>query len=207
MFRDLPSITNLQTSITIALLHNHGPEAAAQAAYAACDKIQGDALSDHPRPKPACSEGCSHCCRNPISATVPEVLSVARVCEMMIPGEREALIDRLKCNNPVCALLANKRCQVYDSRPLACRGCVSLSRLACAKSFGKSGSIPTRSDLLNLSIAVQIGLQKGLSEAEISHRPVLFNSALLIALTTDDVESRWLSGDPVFDSAFLPLPD
>ncbi len=206
MVRDLLSVSNLQADITETLLRVHGAGVAAQGAYAACDKVQEDALAAKPRPKPACVSGCSHCCRNPISATVPEVLVVAQsVRDTMPDDERTALIERLKRPDVTCALLVQNRCRVYDSRPLACRGCVSLSRLSCAKSFGKSGSIPTRSDLFNLSTAIQVGLQQGLHRANFPHRPVLFNPALLIALSIDDAEARWASGDSVFDSALVPI--
>lgn len=206
MMRDPLSVSNLQADITETLLRAHGPKAAAQGAYAAFDKVQDDALAAYPRPKPACVSGCSHCCRNPISATVPEVLVVAQaVRDTMSADERAVLIERLERNETTCALLAHNRCRVYDARPLACRGCVSLSRLSCAKSFGKSGNIPTRPDLMNLSLAIQLGLQKGIRRAHLSYRPVLFNPALLIALTTDNAETRWASGHPVFDSTFLPL--
>ncbi len=86
----------------------------------------------------ACKPGCSWCCRMMVTATAPEVLTLAAAIAAM-PEERAAAVRariaeavpavagldadaRRRLARPCPLLEADGRCGAYAARPLACRG-------------------------------------------------------------------------------------
>lgn len=101
---------------------------------------------------PRCAEGCDHCCRYMVQASLAEAFAVYRVMgpDRMdrVRSYRDAFLARLdERGDPEdeeaaallawgldCPLLEAGACTVYDSRPIACRACHSYSDPAlCAQ--------------------------------------------------------------------------
>lgn len=96
--------------------------------------------------EPACEPGCDLCCRLPVILSAPEALIVGQyVKEKFDERERVKFIERAqkklddvrKGENPFgpCPFLENRRCSVYEVRPLSCRKWHSMSKNKCVESF------------------------------------------------------------------------
>lgn len=83
----------------------------------------------------ACGADCAYCCYVPrVLVTLPELARIAERVHTWRVEEIEALKARLEAHilaqssdvapaaRPPCALLVDRRCSVYDARPLVCRG-------------------------------------------------------------------------------------
>ncbi len=159
----------------------------------------------------ACKKGCSHCCRVWISATAPEVLSIAK---MVKSGEGD-VIDRLatahshtkgldftaRSRNPYpCPMLEHDLCSIYESRPQVCRLGASGDAQICARVFRNlsNEAIPTPHVYLMGKSAYSIALAIALKRSRLPHEAYELNAALVRALETEDAERVWLSGEDIF---------
>jgi Fe-S-cluster containining protein len=89
-----------------------------------------------------CRAGCSFCCHQNVDVTIPEAILIAlRLADPEDPrrsavlSTAEAFTDleddaRIATGRP-CPLLIDKRCSVYEDRPIACRSLASPDAARC----------------------------------------------------------------------------
>jgi Fe-S-cluster containining protein len=169
-----------------------------------------------PPSKPiACGAGCAHCCWLRAEASALEVLRIADhlrstlpakqledVCARVLETARRVVglgtDARAEAAVP-CALLLGDRCTVYEVRPLACRGCNAADPEACEASLSDG-------EVTNVVYAPQSALYRYAGRALVRALDALgapqalmeLNAALAVALSTPDVTSRWMRGEPIF---------
>lgn len=191
--------------------------ASQSAAFAA--QLLDSTLSSQVKAPTACGKGCSHCCRTLITATIPEILRLARA----VKGRREvvarvldaaAMSKSLPQSAPnsarsVCPLLEESLCSQYMARPLVCRSLLSGSLAACIRIFAedKFEAIPFVAPSVEIRAYVVLMLQSALRLAGLSHRHYELTQGLAVALTENDAEARWLSGEPVFEGVEVDQAD
>ena len=158
--------------------------------------------------KLACKAGCSYCCSARVEAIEPEVFRIAREIASRPPGEVNVLIERLRAyvampsgvapwqQRKPCPFLVDDLCSIYEVRPGVCRKAHSLDVEKCAE------NAPEIPQSLNIVLGAE-ALLKGTSDA---YREIGLHAsghdlgqAVLIALSDSTVESRWQSGEAVFE--------
>ncbi len=115
--------------------------------------------SDLPQPL-ACTEGCDYCCFNQVEVTPPEALVIGHFVERHFsPEDQERLLAKVaealaikagKSKREIagirrelpCPFLQNRRCLIYQARPLVCRGMHSLNATQCEASL-QAGDLST----------------------------------------------------------------
>lgn len=99
-----------------------------------------------------CHAGCDECCRH-ISIVRVEAMALAYALSLLKPDEIEAIRRQAETAAPdgPCPLLVNKRCALYDHRPIICRthGLPILlheesgdSMSCCRENFNGSKNLP-----------------------------------------------------------------
>ena len=184
--------------------------ASAAAAYAV--DLLDRTLAAHVTGPVDCAKGCHHCCHTYVSATIPEVLRLARVIrENNLPvegiisaaprakaiGQDGRFMDRVSC-----PLLADGACTGYVGRPLACRTMLSQSLQACLQYFPitGSGALLYSGGARESRGRVEMILAAALSLAGLPQTHIELIQGLALALEHDDIEERWLKGEDVFAS-------
>jgi hypothetical protein len=158
----------------------------------------------------ACKRGCSHCCHSWVSAPAPEVLYIAKRLRAGMP-QRERVADAsaatrnqdviARKRNPVaCPMLKEDSCSLYELRPMACRFAASADAAICLRVFHEASAEAIPSPVRNLRGrgAYQIALGVALKAAGLPHAYYEFNGALARALSREDAEAAWLSGEDIF---------
>jgi hypothetical protein len=103
--------------------------------------------------------------------------------------------------NPVpCPLLEQDICTLYGLRPIACRFAASADAGICLRVFrqGSAEAIPSPVRNLRGRGAYQIALAVALKGAGLPHAYYELNAALARALSREDAEAAWLSGEDIF---------
>lgn len=177
------------------------------------------ALHDRTVPKEAekllaCRKGCYHCCSQMVVVTVPEAFYVAAnirrrpelagaVAEVARKTGAMTIEQRLG-TDIFCPMLKDAICSIYATRPLGCRGFVSTNLEACLAAFtrGEAPNIPMPSESVSVLYACRMLMMGALRLAGLSDAVYEMNSAVAIALSSDDAEKRWLAGENLF--AALP---
>lgn len=168
--------------------------------------------------KPACQRGCVHCCHQRVEVTALEVFLIARSLANTLPAQRARLAgaavqhaglssrELFERQLPCPFLNADKACDVYEVRPLACRRAHSLDAEVC-RQLARGDSHEDGPPLLepldwNLS-ALTLGYYEALVHANVP--PHLYELALgvQLALTVSDAESRWFAGEDVLRPALV----
>ena len=159
-----------------------------------------------------CKKGCAHCCRVWVSATIPEVLFIAKSLRRR---NEVALADRVSSTHRItgaydfisrqrlhqqCPLLSEDLCSVYETRPVACRFWASTNVAACLRVFRQSSgeTVPTPMTHLKGRGAYEIALSLALKHVGLPHYYYELNAALARALERTDAEAAWLGGEDVF---------
>ncbi len=158
----------------------------------------------------ACRRGCAHCCNLDVTVTAPEAFQIAGILRRT-PERMAAFLEAETATRGLsqterwrarksCPLLSNAECSIYESRPLSCRGAVSLDVDACVAAYVdlKQVEVPTPHDhilVLNvwrtiISTAIRL-LNLPIAGYEMNH-------AVAVALVTDDGERKWLNGEDIF---------
>ncbi len=157
-------------------------------------------LSEHGRPR-ACRRGCCACCSALVSATPPEIATLASsILSDWIEVDRGQLVDRLRAYVKVmdgqrderylrfrepCPLLVDSFCSIYDQRPLFCRAANSSDAELCELwkvSRDPHYPIESPNNEDRVAIAVQHGIAEGSREAGLPPAVIPMAPALLALL-------------------------
>ena len=168
----------------------------------------------------ACKKGCSHCCYVWVSATAPEVLFISKVVKRMGKATIERVRDaheRTKefdfdtryLHPQACPLLEDDLCQIYDSRPNACRFAASGSAEICARAYHNLSdeAIPIPTTHLKGSSIYSLAMAAALRKADLAYHAYEFSAALIRAIDTENAERAWLSGEGVFSGVMREPAD
>lgn len=158
----------------------------------------------------ACSKGCSYCCKTFVSATVPEVLNLAkslratpaRVARVQEAAKQSRKIPQhlREANRIPCPMLENDACSEYEFRPVSCRYLLSTSLPTCIRILqdNQPAEFQFAGDVVTIRSAMIVMMKTALVLCGLPHQFVELNQALAVALRHDDSESRWLVGEPLF---------
>jgi Fe-S-cluster containining protein len=150
-----------------------------------------------------CRPGCACCCSARVEATEPEIFLIAREVRKL-PAERgSAIVECLQkfaatadgASRIDCAFLDDHLCSIYEVRPAVCRRAHSLSAESC-KRFAPE--IPQNLDMLLRADALMKGTSAAYREAGLPASGHELCNAVLLALTDETAEARWLDGESVF---------
>lgn len=167
----------------------------------------------------ACARGCSHCCTTFVSATIPEVLRLARAvranhgraARARAVGEEARLIPQAEreTRRIVCPILEDHACAEYAARPVVCRYVLSKSLEACVRIFTQNSgeAMPYADGSIGIRSTVVVMMKVAMLLAGLPNQHVELSHALSIALSTADVEARWLAGEPLFDAVAVDRVD
>ncbi|OIR17903.1 flagellin N-methylase [mine drainage metagenome] len=174
------------------------------------------------QPKVDCSQGCAACCRLRVVASAPEVLLIAkyiraksahfqqhgidltqRVAEADADTRGLSEAERAQRKRR-CPFIFKGACTIYPVRTLACRGHASHDKRACAGALaGDDGVIPISQPHLMVRSIVQNSMQSALLDHGYAWGLYELNHALHLALTDEEIETRWLNGEDVFSPATI----
>jgi hypothetical protein len=172
------------------------------------EALTAEVLRREPAPSLACREGCDACCYQRVVLTAPEVIVIAaRISETRSAEEVRALTDRLaaQLRKPIrepCPLLRQGRCTVYECRPLRCQGHSGVDARSCHR-LDHLVWLPQEQGFRAASAGIAIGAAR----CGVGSGTYELKRALLIALTENDAEARYLNGDGLFTSAELLAGD
>jgi hypothetical protein len=162
-----------------------------------------------------CEKGCSYCCHLFVSASAPQVFSIAnyirknctdvdaeieRICAVEKTMRGFDPEERLAGHHP-CVLLVDGQCVAYPVRPVICRMCCSLSLAACEKFWdGKAdvGDVPMPDYVVPLRKNYDQALWAALHNYDLPPYGYDLNHALLAALENPNAEEEWFQGADVF---------
>jgi Fe-S-cluster containining protein len=160
----------------------------------------------------ACQEGCSHCCKQQVSVTAVEVFRlVSHLRGDSVASRWDERVNRLRTaahavrgksaeghRGTTCPFLENDRCCVYEVRPLLCRGANSLDAEACSVP-GKP--IPVYAELSEAAQQLQERLDRAAHRQTGRKEMLELCNATLVAIDTEDAQTRWAAGEAVFEGA------
>lgn len=164
--------------------------------------------------KLACAKGCGYCCHTWVSASVPEVLLLARAVRREArrnPDLPRAIAERSKplaglapaarygAKLP-CPLLEENACSFYRERPTVCRQATSLDLAGCIDEFegrGYGGDIKVSAVYLAHARNSRIPLLAALALVGLDARTYELSAALSRVLGLEDAERKWLAGEDI----------
>jgi Fe-S-cluster containining protein len=174
-----------------------------------------NALSELPRD---CQKGCAMCCFQAVPIMPWEAVVIALALQndatkISIRDARAGLKNRIKkidrmdsiydryVARVACAFLKDSECQIYDFRPVACRGHLSLSVEACEESWiNKESLVPFLADAMDFSGAVSVAVETATElyrPNKTSYITMPLEHAVWAALRAGAVE-RWFDGEDIF---------
>jgi hypothetical protein len=202
------------TRILIDILDSHAPMRASEAAKRAHEFFELSLKRNPSDHKIECAKGCAFCCHLRVSAMAPEVFHVANFVRRQFAGELERVIDQVRAadsnsrgltsrERPLhkfpCGLLVANACSVYMARPSACRGLTSISVKTCERGYnGEEVQVQTPAVWTEIRQAHNQAMWAALTASGLPAHSYELNHAMLVALETQDAESRWLKGEDVF---------
>lgn len=199
-------------------LKEHGnPRRASEAATLAHELIERSLATYPAQVTIACSKGCHYCCASYVSVMAPEAFRLGAAVRRAGGGPLAIrdVLDRcqpLKGKPPsarlsaklLCPLLVDGACGVYRDRPGMCRQATSLALPPCIQEFENTGGgeqIEVSAAHLAHTSNASLALLAALTAVALPDTSYELASALEIALTVPDAESRWLEGEDVFAGA------
>lgn len=188
-------------------------------AAAFASRLLDATLASEVKTPAACGKTCSRCCRTLITATIPEILRLARglkgqkemTARVLAAAAKSKEIPQSAPNSAriVCPILEENLCSQYAVRPMVCRSLLSASLAACVRIFEEDQpeAIPFVAPSVDVRASVLLVLQAALQLAGLDHRHYELTQGLAVALTVEDAEARWLAGEPVFASIEVDQAD
>jgi hypothetical protein len=171
--------------------------------------------------KPECAAGCDHCCYQWVRCGIPEAIytwegirknydaeGLARLAsEISVYAEMIRSVKEGVVPQTPCPLLDDHRCSVYEHRPLACRGTMSMDAAACLQGrlTPAETRIPYILPMMYLVGALRSGLKRGAAAAGMPSYEVALVLALEIMMRDETAVDRYLAGEDVFASADADL--
>jgi Fe-S-cluster containining protein len=167
----------------------------------------------------ACAKGCAHCCTTYVSATIPEILRLARAvrADTSVVQKIAQAADQAKGLSQderqrariTCPILQDMSCAGYAVRPLVCRSLLSKSAEICRRIFHESSGemLPYVPHSIEARASVLLMLQAALMAAGLRHEHIELTQGLAAALAHPDAETRWLNGEPVFAHVDVDVAD
>jgi Fe-S-cluster containining protein len=159
----------------------------------------------------ACKKGCSHCCHIWVSASAPELLSIAKIVrargDEAIAKVREAheatkqFDIGTRAGHPYpCPMLKEDACTIYEFRPQGCRLAASGDAEICARSCRGLSDEKVPVPKLNLMgrTVYAMAFAVALRRANLPYAAYEFNAGLARALDVADAEKKWLGGEDIF---------
>lgn len=196
----------------VALILKHtGDIARASRAASYIQELFNRTLKAHVTEPIACREGCHHCCHSFVSATAPEILSLAgkiRALEhraaavgAMAEVVRAIPQSRREYTRNPCPLLEAGACSAYEIRPLACRTLLSRSLATCEGYYvrGENIDLDLAPGAATVRGRVEMILHAALLLAGLAPLYYELNHALAVAMAAEGAEARWLAGEALFD--------
>jgi hypothetical protein len=172
------------------------------------EALTAEVLRRVPAPRLACHDGCDACCYQRVVLTAPELIVIAaRISETRSAQEVKALTDQLAAQLPKpirepCPLLRQRRCTIYECRPLRCQGHSGVDARTCHR-LDHLVWLPQEQSFR----AASRGIAVGAARCGVGSGTYELKRGLLIALTENDVEARYLNGDGLFAPAELRFED
>ena len=170
-------------------------------------------------PSYQCAAGCNYCCHAAVSVSAPEVFGIARKLSAAAPEERATILARARERKTstveaalslrgACPLLRDGQCSVYEVRPMGCRQFVSTSQEGCRTAFeARNGELPFVPAAANAGLIFRSMLLGASASLGLKADTYELSSALIVALSEPDAETRWLAGEDVFaDALKTPQP-
>lgn len=158
-----------------------------------------------------CKRGCSHCCFQRVTVTAPEAFyianhirsdrkKVARVIETSRQIGGMSQDQRLRARVP-CPLLSETLCSIYGTRPIGCRGAISLDANACIAAYIdlKDNNITMPLDHIKLMNVMRLVLGAAMTLVGLPMTGYELIGAVAAALT-ENAEARWRAGEDIFAS-------
>jgi Fe-S-cluster containining protein len=104
-----------------------------------------EVFADAVQPHSACTEGCDHCCRQPVALTLEEAQVIAREtgAKLQQPQSWSSEGQDKYVAQP-CSFLKDSRCTIYEHRPMVCRLMFSMDvdALLCQRVPGALSRMP-----------------------------------------------------------------
>jgi Fe-S-cluster containining protein len=183
------------------------------------DQLEANYVSEPKQREIDCGAGCAWCCHEPLQVSVVDAISVASFLLQDSTHDRSHLesyvnnIDvyqnrraGLKESFAPCPFLSDdKRCQVYEARPVICRAFHSTDVFTCrtvVEQRAEDRSVPMFTALFGFRGLRLSGTRKALREMGLDDRPVVLATAVKLLMDDfDSVVEQWFRGEPVFDLA------
>lgn len=165
--------------------------------------------------KLACAKSCAWCCHNWVGATAPEVFLLARAIQALDrkrPGHAAGVIARCSATagrtaqqrfglKAPCPVLIEGKCSHYAERPAVCRQVTSFDVAGCIDEYeGRGRDEDIRVSAVHLAHArnARVPLMAALRLSGLDARAFELSKALVVALSSEKAEVRWLAGENVF---------
>jgi len=213
-----PALEANTRHLALLLRDRHKTDGASRAAEFAAQLLDATMRERVTEPA-ACAKGCAHCCTTYVSATIPEILRLARAVktDAAIAGKIEQAAPTTKGVSQAqrqhaqvtCPVLDDMKCSGYPARPLVCRSLLSRSAEACLRIFRHGGAetLPYVAHSVDARASVVLMLQAALMAAGLRHEHFELTQGLAAALAQPDAEARWLAGEPVFEGVDIDAAD
>jgi uncharacterized protein len=174
-----------------------------------------------PHQRVSCANGCTYCCHIRVETSPMEVIAL-----MWWLGSRfdESNLQQIRArveqadetthglsemahaaSGMACPLLVSEHCSAYDARPFDCQGYESMDETICRRALAnyQIRDIPLNAPRYRAFLEARQAMNMVASRLGRQGEVLELTSALRIALNTDDVVARWISGDAVFDGAVI----
>ena len=170
-----------------------------------------------------CGAGCAWCCHQPMQVSALSAISVAAFlleqerAEATLPILEDYVATltpygndrtRLKeCFTPCPFLDREKKCSVYEARPVLCRAFHSTEVKACQAVVEEKRSnrdVPMFANYFGFLGMRLSGACKALKDLGLDERPVVLATAVKMLLEDfEGMMEQWLEGEPVFEEAAI----
>lgn len=176
-----------------------------------------------PRQEIACRMGCAHCCHLYVSATAPELLTIAEHISEWPEERRVALsarlqsaskltrslspAERVRLSHP-CPMLEDGLCGIYPVRPLGCRAYASFDVAACERSTReRDAEAPIPVPRINMRTRRFLShcLRAALNERGLDAHSYELIDGLATVLNTSGADARWVSGESILEGVQTDL--